>query len=64
MNIEIAAKQKKSKLVGIRLTEIEYDIISKIAEKKKASRSYIAEILVRAALTNYDIGDASKAETK
>ena len=56
MNIEIAAKQKKSKLVGIRLTEIEYDIISKIAEKKKASRSYIAEILVRTAHTNYDIG--------
>jgi uncharacterized protein (DUF1778 family) len=50
MDIEIKEQRRKSKIVGIRLYKEEYDLISAIAKKKKASRSFVAESLVRAAI--------------
>ncbi|MHB8217054.1 MAG: hypothetical protein ACYDDS_13330 [Candidatus Sulfotelmatobacter sp.] len=50
MEIEIKEQRRKSKVVGIRLYKEEYDLISAIAKKKKASRSFVAESLIRAAL--------------
>lgn len=43
-------QRRKTKLVDIRLYEEEYDLISAIAQKKKASRSFVAESLIRAAI--------------
>jgi len=50
MEIEIKEKRRKSRVVGIRLYKEEYDLISEIAKKKKASRSFVAESLIRAAI--------------
>ncbi|MGA8151492.1 MAG: hypothetical protein WB952_11125 [Terriglobales bacterium] len=50
MEIEIKEQRRKSKIVGIRLYKEEYDLISAIAKKKKASRSFVAESLIRAAI--------------
>jgi uncharacterized protein (DUF1778 family) len=50
MEIEIKEQHRKSKVVGIRLYKEEYDLISAIAKKKKASRSFVAESLIRAAM--------------
>ena len=43
MEIEINEQRRKTKLVGIRLYKEEYDLISAIAKKKNASRSFVAE---------------------
>lgn len=56
MEIEIIEQRRKTKLVGIRLYKEEYDLISAIAKKKKASRSFVAESLIRTA-----IGELKKA---
>jgi hypothetical protein len=45
MEIEIKEQRWKSKIVGIRLYKEEYDLISAIA-----SRSFVAESLIRAAI--------------
>jgi uncharacterized protein (DUF1778 family) len=58
MEIEIKEKRRKSKVIGIRLYREEYDLISAIAKNKKASRSFVAESLIRAAM------GALKEETK
>jgi hypothetical protein len=50
MEIEIKEQRRKSKIVGIRLYKEEYDLISAIAKKKKASRSFVAESLIRAVI--------------
>jgi uncharacterized protein (DUF1778 family) len=50
MEIEIKKQRRKSKVVGIRLYKEEYDLISAIAKRKKASRSFVAESLIRAAI--------------
>jgi hypothetical protein len=50
MKIVINEKRRKSKIIGIRLYKEEYDLISAIAREKKASRSLVAELLVRAAM--------------
>ena len=50
MEIEIKEQRRKTKIVGIRLYQEEYDLISAIAKKKKASRSFVAESLIRAAI--------------
>lgn len=50
MKIEIKKHRRKTKLVGIRLYKEEYDLISTIARKKKARRSFVAETLIRAAM--------------
>jgi hypothetical protein len=50
MEIEIKEQRRKTKLVGIRLYRDEYDFISAIAKKKKASRSFVAESLIRSAI--------------
>jgi uncharacterized protein (DUF1778 family) len=50
MEIEIKEQRWKSKIVGIRLYKEEYDLISAIAKSKKASRSFVAESLIRAAI--------------
>jgi hypothetical protein len=50
MEIEIKEQRRKMKLVGIRLYQEEYDLISAIAKKKKASRSFVAESLIRSAI--------------
>jgi hypothetical protein len=50
MEFEIEEKRRKAKIVGIRLYKEEYDIISTIAREKGASRSFVAESLIRAAL--------------
>ena len=50
MEIEIKEQRRKTKLVGIRLYKEEYDLISAIAKKKKASRSFVAESLIRSAM--------------
>ncbi len=50
MEIEIKEQRRKTKLVGIRLYKEEYDLISAIARKKRASRSLIAESLIRSAI--------------
>jgi hypothetical protein len=50
MEIEIREKRHKTKIVGIRLYKEEYDLISSVAKKKKASRSFVAESLIRAAI--------------
>lgn len=50
MEIEIKEQRRKSKIVGIRLYKEEYDLISAIAKEKKASRSFVAESLIRAAI--------------
>jgi hypothetical protein len=50
MEIEIKGKRRKSKIVGIRLYKEEYDLISAIAKRKRVSRSFVAESLIRAAM--------------
>jgi len=50
MEVEIKEKRRKTKIVGIRLYKEEYDLISAIAKEKKASRSFVAESLIRAAI--------------
>jgi hypothetical protein len=50
MEIEITEKRRKMKVIGIRLYKEEYDLISSIAKKKKASRSFVAETLIRSAI--------------
>jgi hypothetical protein len=50
MEIEINEQRRKTKLVGIRLYKEEYDLISAIAKKKNASRSFVAESLIRSAI--------------
>jgi hypothetical protein len=50
MEIEIKGQRRKCRIVGIRLYKEEYDLISAIAKKKKASRSFVAESLIRAAI--------------
>ena len=50
MEIEIKEQRRKTKLIGIRLYKEEYDLISAIAKKKKASRSFVAESLIRSAI--------------
>jgi len=50
MEIEMKEQRRKSKIVGIRLYKEEYELISAIAKKKKASRSFVAESLIRAAI--------------
>ena len=60
MEIEINEKRRKTKIVGIRLYEEEYALISSLAKKKKASRSFVAESLIRAAMGELK----QKVETK
>lgn len=55
MEIEITQKRLKSKVIGIRLYKEEYDLISRIAKKKNASRSFVAESILRAAILNLDL---------
>ena len=50
MEIEIKEQRRKTKLVGIRLYKEEYDLISALAKKKKTSRSFVAESLIRSAI--------------
>jgi hypothetical protein len=50
MEIEIKEQRRKTRLVGIRLYKEEYDLISAIANRKKASRSFVAEALIRSAI--------------
>ena len=50
MQIEIKGKRRKTKIIGIRLYKEEYDFISGIAKKKKASRSFVAESILRVAM--------------
>jgi hypothetical protein len=50
MELEIKEKRRKTKIVGIRLYKEEYELISAIAKEKKASRSFVAECLIRAAI--------------
>ncbi len=38
-------------MIGVRLYKEEYDFISEVARKKKASRSFVAESLLRAAMS-------------
>jgi len=38
-------------VIGVRLYKEEYDFISEVARKKKASRSFVAESLLRAAIS-------------
>lgn len=56
MEIEIKEQRRKSKIVGIRLYKEEYNLISAIAKKKKASRSFVAESLIRAAIATLKEG--------
>jgi hypothetical protein len=51
MEIEIRQKRRKTKVIGVRLYKEEYDFISEVARKKKASRSFVAETLLRAAMS-------------
>jgi hypothetical protein len=60
MKIDIVEKRRKTKLIGIRLYREEYDAISRLAREKKASRSFIAESLLRAALTALRQDDSKK----
>ena len=48
MKIIVEEQRRKTKLIGIRLYEEEYDLILTIAKKKKVSRSFVAESLIRA----------------
>jgi hypothetical protein len=57
MEIVIPSKTKKLKQIGVRLTVKEYELISLIAKEKKASRSFVAETLIRAAM-----GELEKVE--
>ncbi len=50
MDVRVPEKRWKSKVVGIRLYKEEYDLISAMAQRKRLSRSFIAESLIRAAL--------------
>ena len=50
MEIEIKERRRKTKIIGIRLYKEEYDLISGIAKKKKSSRSFVAESILRAAI--------------
>lgn len=50
MKIEIREKRQKTKVIGVRLYKEEYEFISEVAKKKKASRSFIAESFLRAAI--------------
>lgn len=50
MDFDIKDKRVKSKIIGVRLYEEEYDFISDIAAKKKLSRSFVAESIVRTAI--------------
>lgn len=50
MELVIAKNRRKIKLVGVRLYKEEYEFITRIAKKKKVSRSFVAESLLRAAM--------------
>ncbi len=50
MEILINKKRRKVRLIGVRLYKEEYELISAIARKKRASRSLVAETILRAAL--------------
>jgi hypothetical protein len=63
MEIEIQAKLRKAKVVGIRLYQKEYDLISAIAKEKKVSRSFVAESLIRAAMGELNSKAASAHDT-
>jgi hypothetical protein len=41
---------KKLKQIGIRVTQQEYAFLSELAKQKQASRSFVAETLIRAAM--------------
>lgn len=60
MEIEIKEKRRKTKVIGIRLYKEEYDRITSLAKEKKASRSFVAESLIRAAMGELK----QKVETK
>ncbi len=65
MNIEIEAKRKKTKLVGVRLFQEEYDFIGELANKKKVSRSFVAELLLRAALAEVSsVGEHPRTKSR
>ena len=51
MEIKIQQKRRKTKVIGVRLYKEEYEFISEVARKKKASRSFVAESLLRAAIS-------------
>lgn len=55
MEIEIRQKRRKSKVIGVRLYEEEYQFISEVAKKKNASRSFVAESLLRAAMSELNL---------
>jgi hypothetical protein len=59
MEIEIEMKRRETKVIGIRLYQEEYNLISSVAKQKKASRSFVAETLIRAT-----IGELNKESTK
>jgi hypothetical protein len=50
MKVLIEGQRRKTKMVGIRLYKEEYELISTIAKKKKVSRSFVAESLIRAVI--------------
>jgi hypothetical protein len=51
MEIKIQQKRRKTKVIGVRLYKEEYEFVSEVARQKKASRSFVAESLLRAAIT-------------
>jgi hypothetical protein len=51
MEIKIRQKRRKTKVIGVRLYKEEYEFISEVARKTKASRSFVAESLLRAAIS-------------
>jgi len=54
VKFEINERRFKHKLVGIRLFQEEYDLITSIAKEKRVSRSFVAESLIRAAMKKLD----------
>lgn len=53
MDIKIEGRHRKTKIIGIRLFEEEYELISSIAKKKRLSRSFVAESFARAAIREW-----------
>jgi hypothetical protein len=50
MELDIPERRRKTKIIGIRLYPEEYKLISSVAREKDASRSFVAESLIRVAL--------------
>lgn len=50
MEFGIEERRKKTYLVGVRLYKEEYELITRLAKRKKVSRSFVAESLLRAAI--------------